>query len=356
MTARDPLFVVGAAGAGQTSPTEARLALAGLIAPSTGAGARSGVLYGAGSPLAVTGTSGMSYSVAAGQAVADRGSTALGSYLGSNDAAATVTTTAAPGTAGQSRYDVIWIRFPDAEQGDANSAAVLGVTQGTASASPTVPAIPTGALALAQALVPNGATRTDTLVTITQVAPWTVARGAAVPVRSSTERGALSTYSGLTAYRIDTGRTEQWTPSGAWATIADPGAWTSFTPTWTSSGTNPSLGNGTLAGRWTQVGKRVDFTIVLTSGSTTTYGTGVWQFGNLPFSQVTLGGRLWVPAMATDISAGGRYVCYAYWLNSGAITLQTTSSGPAMVNVDATTPFTWASGDQMVVNGSLEVA
>jgi hypothetical protein len=145
----------------------------------------------------------MNYSVAGGQAVVARG-TAVGPYLGANDGAATVNTTAAPGSG--SRYDLVWVQFPDVEQGDANSVGVLGVTQGTASGSPTKPygSVPAGALVLAEALMPTGTTRTDTGVTITQVAPWTVARGAAVPVRTQTERDALTLFDGLSVYRLDT--------------------------------------------------------------------------------------------------------------------------------------------------------
>ncbi len=53
---------------------------------------------------------------------------------------------------------------------------------------------------------------------------------------------------------------------------------TSYTPTWTSSGTAPSLGNGTLTGAYTQIGKLVEARIAITFGSTTTYGTGNFYF------------------------------------------------------------------------------
>lgn len=207
MTARDPIFVAGAGGAGQTSPTEARLALSGLIAAGdTAAGFRDGAMYGP-AIFTVSGTSAtspMTYQVGAGHAVVSRGS-ALGAYLGANDGAATVQTTAAPGTG--SRYDLIYIQFPDVEQGDSDSVAVLRVVQGTSSGSPTVPYgdLPDGALAIATALVPAGTTRTDTGTTITKVVQYTVARGAPIPVRNQTERDALTGYAGLVARRLDTG-------------------------------------------------------------------------------------------------------------------------------------------------------
>ncbi|MEU0359910.1 hypothetical protein [Streptomyces cyaneofuscatus] len=59
-------------------------------------------------------------------------------------------------------------------------------------------------------------------------------------------------------------------------------AWTSWSPTWTSTGTNPTLGNGALAGRHMKVGRTVHVLITLTWGSTTVPGTGSYLF-SLPF-------------------------------------------------------------------------
>jgi hypothetical protein len=55
-------------------------------------------------------------------------------------------------------------------------------------------------------------------------------------------------------------------------------AWTSFTPTWTALGTSPALGNGTLTGFYTQIGKLVSFRVRFVAGSTTTFGTSQWNF------------------------------------------------------------------------------
>jgi hypothetical protein len=56
------------------------------------------------------------------------------------------------------------------------------------------------------------------------------------------------------------------------------GAWTSWTPTWTSSGTNPTLGNGALVGAYTTIGDLVIARFRLTLGGTTNEGTGNWRF------------------------------------------------------------------------------
>ncbi|MCM8548880.1 hypothetical protein [Streptomyces sp. STCH 565 A] len=81
--------------------------------------------------------------------------------------------------------------------------------------------------------------------------------------------------------------------SGNWLalgrTATDAGtAWTSYTPTWTASTTNPNLGNGTLVGRYHKVGRTVHLHINLTAGSTTTYGSGTYSFA-LPVQAANAG-------------------------------------------------------------------
>lgn len=51
-----------------------------------------------------------------------------------------------------------------------------------------------------------------------------------------------------------------------------------YTPAWTSTGTAPSLGNGSLTGLWTQQGSLIWVSITMTLGSTSTQGTGLWRF------------------------------------------------------------------------------
>jgi hypothetical protein len=67
-----------------------------------------------------------------------------------------------------------------------------------------------------------------------------------------------------------------------------------YTPTLSSGGTAPVLGNGTINGRWTRQGSTVFVTIEFTMGSTTTLGSGGLQFSlpnqspnNLDISQVS---------------------------------------------------------------------
>lgn len=84
---------------------------------------------------------------------------------------------------------------------------------------------------------------------------------------------------------------------------AAPGAWASYVPVWSSSGTAPALGNGTLTGRWVQIGKTVHAAVKLVAGSTTTFGTGGYSF-TLPVAAATNVDRSG-SANLTDASAGG---------------------------------------------------
>lgn len=58
--------------------------------------------------------------------------------------------------------------------------------------------------------------------------------------------------------------------------------WVSYTPTWTSSGAQPSIGNGTIIGKYRRVGDSVEVFTEVYSGSTTTYGTGAYSFSMPP--------------------------------------------------------------------------
>lgn len=59
--------------------------------------------------------------------------------------------------------------------------------------------------------------------------------------------------------------------------------WTAYVPVWTASATNPTIGNGTMNGRYLQIGKVCFIQIELAPGSTTSGGQGVHSF-SLPFT------------------------------------------------------------------------
>jgi hypothetical protein len=136
------------------------------------------------------------------------------------------------------------------------------------------------------------------------------------------------------------------------------GATQTYTPVWTATGTAPALGSGTLTGRWQQVGKIVTCYIELLAAAGTTFGTGGWSL-TLPVG-ARASQRIGITGMATDISAGARYISYLYWLGPssvGAASYHSVSgSSIATAAIDVNSPIPWASGDSLVFQGTYEAA
>lgn len=197
--------------AGVTSAEEARIVQAAGWARSGAAGsvvARTGVVWAGSSTLLVgTATVGppMTVLVKAHHFIASKAS-GEGIYLGAVATDQLVDVAAAPAT--NSRIDVVYSKQEDtgsATSPDAQTRAIVGVVTGTPAGSPTPPAIPAGAVEIGQLRVYAGATKTtDGTVTITTTARWTAPLGSPVPVRNQTERDALTAFTGLRAWRLDT--------------------------------------------------------------------------------------------------------------------------------------------------------
>ena len=126
------------------------------------------------------------------------------------------------------------------------------------------------------------------------------------------------------------------------------GGYTSYTPTWTSTGTAPALGNGTLTGSYSQIGKRVFFQLNLNAGSTTTFGTGSYIF-SLP---VSITGGLCTSSVFTH--AGSVYLGEANVNTGSTFTILTQPAAGASAFMGATSPATWASGDSLIVVGTCQ--
>lgn len=182
MTVQAGLFVARDAGGNGTTPKGARTALAGLLAKNADGTVRTGVLMDGLGPV-VTGAAGMSYSIRKHVAVT-KATEANGPVLVPNDGVVSVSTTAAPGS--NSRIDIIyvWQRLVTGDGGsETTNAPVIGVVQGSASASPVAPAPPTGALELARVTVPAGTVATSGL---------TFTQGAFTAATSTVQSGVTS--------------------------------------------------------------------------------------------------------------------------------------------------------------------
>ena len=136
-------------------------------------------------------------------------------------------------------------------------------------------------------------------------------------------------------------------------------AWTAYGSgsSWTASTTNPTLGNGTWAGFYMQAGKFTAFRVVITMGSTTTFGAGTYSIA-LPFTAGTVG-RLLITGDARDDSAAADFPFFGIVASAattaGLRTLPTTA-GNALANMTPTVPFTLANLDSLTLSGLYEAA
>jgi hypothetical protein len=155
----------------------------------------------------------------------------------------------------------------------------------------------------------------------------------------------MTTYTGTLPATLLPPQSVPQTVTDAWYGIllAFSDTWSTYVPAWTASGTAPALGNGTITGRYAQVGKLVYCTGILTMGSTTTFGTGVWSV-SLPVTAASASTGIYVgQAFLFDnsVTAGRRSGCQA---------IPTTTTSTAYAGgggqIAPAAPFTWAVSDK----------
>jgi hypothetical protein len=122
-------------------------------------------------------------------------------------------------------------------------------------------------------------------------------------------------------------------------------SWTAYTPAWTSSGTAPAIGNGTIAGRYKQIGKTVHVAVRVVLGSTSTFGSGGYSF-SLPvaasgLSSIDRVGSAYL--RDTSGSSSGHYNGITVITAGG--TVFTVFEGSAHAQLQPAIPVTWANTD-----------
>jgi hypothetical protein len=138
--------------------------------------------------------------------------------------------------------------------------------------------------------------------------------------------------------------------------------WVDYSPTWTTSGTQPVIGNGKLKGRWTRVGGLIRARITLIAGTTMTFGTNSWSFGLPVTAAADADFGVWPLWDGTcrmrDVSA------FAYF--DGTAVVSADGNGVAVVYTGGAlannSPFTWSatatsgSFDNLSINVGYEPA
>jgi hypothetical protein len=113
----------------------------------------------------------------------------------------------------------------------------------------------------------------------------------------------------------------------------------SYTPTWTSTGTQPVLGNGAITGSYDRNGKDIHAFGQLIIGSTTTFGTSVYRF-SLPF--INVGGLRMGVTLIFDSGTG--YYTGVSLTDTGQDYVELTTN-LAGSQVQQGVPITFAAGD-----------
>lgn len=133
--------------------------------------------------------------------------------------------------------------------------------------------------------------------------------------------------------------------------------WTSYSVSWTASTTNPTVGDGTLIGKYRYLDSdTVQVKILLIPGSMTTYGSGGYRF-SLPVP--ASGPDLYLPSAAL---LGSSLYSLVGWGNTSSPTSTlfmyrgNVTSTENLASWTATTPVTFAAGHRVSVLGEYAIA
>lgn len=130
--------------------------------------------------------------------------------------------------------------------------------------------------------------------------------------------------------------------------------WQSYTPGWLASTTDPSIGNGSLTGRYYQLGDMVWFNIQGKAGTTTTGGSGIYLF-TLPVKMKSAGISI-VEHTANfflrDQSSGKFFGGWAYLYSNGTGYHANGIIGPMLHQTSTENWITnWGTSNWTIANG-----
>jgi len=115
-----------------------------------------------------------------------------------------------------------------------------------------------------------------------------------------------------------------------------------------------TIGDGVIAGKYNQVGKRVFWEASLTFGSTTAGASANVTF-TLPVTAAATSNQ---PVIAEfyDVSATTYYGAVGRYSSTTVATVSSPGTAGVWTTLSTTVPFTWATGDIIYVSGSYEAA
>jgi hypothetical protein len=136
------------------------------------------------------------------------------------------------------------------------------------------------------------------------------------------------------------------------------GAWTTYTPTWSTASGSPNLGSSTLAGRYKLIDANtvvIQIAMSIVTGGAWNAGSGNWIWA-LPAGMTTVA-RIQVGSGHCLDNGTTHFVCVpkvsASATSIGEVLVADSSGSKIMTN---TLPVTWATGDQVNLSLLLEIA
>lgn len=216
MALRNSLFAVS----GKASFLDARRDMSGLfVCDNTTMMPIAGILDRSQDNLVTGNANSMAVTVHPFNAVLNR----YGALLIQNDGDVNVPLGAAPSA--NSRIDTVYVKQNETRSpmSDTSDVPTFGVVRGTAAAVPVAPEVPTGAVELAQVLLPAGVSNTAASgVVITQTYIGAAMKGDMLRVQTSAQRDALTNVpEGTMLHNVADNNDYLRTPSGKWAKIRD---------------------------------------------------------------------------------------------------------------------------------------
>lgn len=290
--------------------------------------------------------------------------TTQGDYFGLNDASATLTIATANGSL--PRIDVVYMAVNDAQYSGVTNNVVLGVVTGTPNASPTVPAAPNNAIALAQVRV-NASVTSILNSNITDVRALAITYPASFLCTSTTR--PANVWSGFQIWETDTGQSKVWDGiNSIWRPTSAAAVCTSSTrPTSVPAGTvifetDTSLTNVWTGSAWISAGTQT-VTAAYLRQVTVQSGIAVTTWTNISFdaedidtrnghSNTTNNSRYTVPA-----GQGGTYlidagVCFGAMTAGTELAIRVTKNGAVLPGGTGTLAPVGESAGSMITLGS----
>lgn len=190
---------------------------------------------------------------------------------------------------------------------------------------------------------------------VNAIVPKTVMQFASAAARTATLTGLAAPLEGMLSWLQDVDQLHIY-KGGSWVQVVT-GTTTTYTPTWSTNGSAPSIGNGLLSGTYSLIGKQCVVRLFQKWGSTTNSGTGIFQW-SLPIA----------PVAGVDVSdgmAGSAYLGVGSGYPATAL-MQVGSLYPnklilfghtgAAQAITGLVPVTWVSGSYVVATLTYQVA